>query len=108
MEKEERGKISEKIIEILGLKDYQGDKNMVLIRDENGKVLYGMSYEDEVIDLTQFIEDYCDSNKNLVERIRKEIERLEIHCKKEKHNPYGVCDCQIKIDELVAVLENIY
>jgi len=47
----------------LGLEDYQGDKNMVLIRDENGKVLYGMSYEDEVIDLTQFIEDYCDSNK---------------------------------------------
>jgi hypothetical protein len=108
MEKEERGKISEKIIEILGLEKYRGDDNMFLIRNENGKVLYGMNFTEEVIDLTQMVEDYCDSNKGLVKRIKNEIERLENYCKKEKHNPYGVCDCQIKIDELVLVLENIY
>jgi hypothetical protein len=61
MEKEERGKISEKIIEILGLETYRLETNMFLIRDENGEVLQGVNFTDEVIDLTQFIEDYIEN-----------------------------------------------
>ena len=45
--------------------------------------------------------------KELHERINKEIKRLENFCKKEKHHPYGTCDCKVKIDELINVLEII-
>lgn len=58
--KEQLGKVSEKIIEILGLEEYQGNKDMLLIRNESGEVLKGINFTDEVIDLTQFIDDYYD------------------------------------------------
>ena len=61
MKKEELGKISEKIIEILGLETYRLETNMLLIRDENGEVLQGVNFTDEVINLTQFIKDYIEN-----------------------------------------------
>jgi hypothetical protein len=65
MQKEKLGKISQKIIEILGLEDYplqsgEIDKDMLLIRNEDGEVIKGINFTDEVIELTQFIDDIVD------------------------------------------------
>ena len=58
MKKVQIEKLSKEIIEILGLEtDENGDENMFLIRDENGSVLEGIDFTDEVIELTQFIDD---------------------------------------------------
>jgi hypothetical protein len=58
MNKKQLGKLSKEIIEILGLEiDKNGDENMFLIRDEEGYVLEGIDFTDEVIELTQFIDD---------------------------------------------------
>ena len=58
MTKEQLGKISKEIIDILGLEtDPEGNENMFLIRDENDRILQGVDFNDEVIDLTQYIDD---------------------------------------------------
>jgi hypothetical protein len=57
MTKEQLGKISKDIIEILGLEEEDGNENMFLIRNEAGKILKGIDFTDEVIELTQYIDD---------------------------------------------------
>ena len=57
MTKEQLGKISKDIIEILGLEEKNGNQNMFLIRNEAGKILEGIDFTDEVIELTQYIDD---------------------------------------------------
>lgn len=58
MTKKQLGYLNQKIIEILGLEtDPQGSENMFLIRNENDKILQGIDFTDEVIELTQFIDD---------------------------------------------------
>ena len=58
MKKEQLEKLSKEIIEILGLEiDKNGNENMFLIRDEDDNVLEGIDFTDEVIELTQFIDD---------------------------------------------------
>lgn len=57
MKKEELEKISRKIIDILGLEEKDGNKNMFLIRNEDGKVIEGIDFTDEVVELTQYIDD---------------------------------------------------
>lgn len=58
MNREQLEKVSEKIIEILGLESApKGNEDMFLIRDENGKILEGIDFTDEVIEITQYIDD---------------------------------------------------
>ena len=46
------------ISKILGLEtDQDGQPNMLLIRDENDEILQGIDFNDEVIELAQFIDD---------------------------------------------------
>ena len=46
------------ISKILGLEtDPNGQPNMLLIRDENDEILQGIDFNDEVIELAQFIDD---------------------------------------------------
>ena len=46
------------ISKILGLEiDQDGQPNMILIRDENDEILQGIDFNDEVIELAQFIDD---------------------------------------------------
>ena len=65
MKREELGKLSERIQIILGLEiDENGRENMFLIRNENGKVIEGIDFTEEVIELTQFIDDNFVKNIN--------------------------------------------
>ena len=57
MKKEQLEKISKNIIEILGLEEKDGNENMFLIRNENNEVIKGIDFTDEVIELTQYIDD---------------------------------------------------
>jgi len=57
MKKEQLEKISRDIIDILGLEKKDGNENMFLIRDELGRLQEGIDFTDEVIELTQYIDD---------------------------------------------------
>ena len=57
MKKEQLEKISKNIIEILGLEEKDGNENMFLIRNKNNEVIESIDFTDEVIELTQYIDD---------------------------------------------------
>jgi len=62
MEAKQLGKVSKDIIDILGLEKKDGNENMFLIRNEDGKVMYGIDFTDEVIEITQYIDDLMSNN----------------------------------------------
>jgi len=54
----ELDKTMRQISKILGLEtDPNGQPNMLLIRDENDEILQGIEFNNEVIELAQFIND---------------------------------------------------
>ena len=61
MKKEELEKITKKIVEILDLEtDENGNENVLLIRSADDVIIEGIDFTDEVIELTQYFDDYIE------------------------------------------------
>lgn len=92
MKNELLSEFRKKVVEAIGLEDFEGDKDMYLIRDINGVVENGIDFSDEVDEIV-FI-------------FAKQLTEIGIHIEKEleNHQKTAVIGSNIAVKKVLSIL----